>query len=127
MVIEIKLWEYVLANDKESDFLKWRSGENDLGDKLLIYDYCPMYFDCLIGTGFEIAFKVKNKKGECKYQEANHETIRLEDYDSKEQFEKEFIKEYKICSECWNREIKNKTDEEYETYLKLKEKYENQG
>ena len=93
-MIKIKLWEYVLVNDKESDFLKWRSGENDLGDKLLIYDYCPMYFECLIGTGFEIAFKLKNKKGDCKYQEADHETIKLEDYDE-EILDKQFV--CKIC------------------------------
>lgn len=123
-MIKIKLWEYVLENDKEADFIKWRSGKNNLGDKLLIYDYCPMYFDCFNGTEFEIAYKLKNKKGDCKYQEASHKTIQLEDYNSKEQFEKDFLKEYKICSECWNREIKSKTDEEYETYLKLKEKFE---
>jgi len=60
-VIKIKLWEYVLANDKEGDFLKWRSGENDLGDKLLIYDYCPMSFECLTGTEFEKAYKLKRR------------------------------------------------------------------
>ena len=124
-MIKIKLWEYVLANDKEADFIKWRSGKTDLRDKTLIYDYCPMFFTCLIGTEFEKAYKLKNKKGDCKYQEANHETIKLEDYDSKEQFEKEFLKEYRICSECWNREIKSEVDKEYEIYLKLKEKFEN--
>ena len=125
-MIKIKLWEYVLANDKEADFIKWRRGKTDLRDKTLIYDYCPMFFTCLIGTEFEKAYKLKNKKGDCKYQEANHETIKLEDYDSKEQFEKDFLKEYKVCSECWNREIKSEVDKEYETYLKLKEKYKDQ-
>jgi len=33
-VSKIKLWEYVLENDKEADFIKWRSGENSSGDKL---------------------------------------------------------------------------------------------
>ena len=121
---KIKLWEYVLENDKEADFIKWRSGENSSGDKLLIYDYCPMSFECLTGTEFEKAFKLKNKKGDCKYQEIDHENIQLKDYDDEKQFEKDFLKEYKICSECWNREIKSEVDEEYDTYLKLKDKYE---
>jgi len=120
----MKLWEYVLANDKEADFIKWKSGKNKSEDKILIYDYCPMSFECLTDTEYNTAYKLKNKKGDCKYQEVNHEDIRLEYYDNKDQFEKAFLKEYKICSECWNREIKDKTDEEYEMYLKLKEKFD---
>jgi len=122
-VIKIKLWEYVLTNDKEAEFIKWKSGKRISEDKLLIYDYCPMSFECLVDTEYNTAYKLKNKKGDCKYQEVDHNDIRLEYYDSKEQFEKDFLKEYKVCSECWNREIKSEVDKEYETYLKLKEKY----
>jgi hypothetical protein len=124
----MKLWEYVLKYDKDADFIKWLCEREDMNEELFIKrDYCPPRFECFTNTEFENLLYPLKKKGDCKYHESYPFNLNEKYHGGIEKMRKSFIKQCGKCYECWNREIVDKDEmnkNEYEMYLKLKEKFE---
>jgi hypothetical protein len=104
----MKLWEYVLKYDKKSDYIKWLSEREEIKPELILKEgYCPGVFECFNKTGFDKPLYLHSRKSDkCKSAETQSK---------------------KKCNSCWDREIVDKDNEkydEYEQYLKLKEKFE---
>jgi hypothetical protein len=101
----MKLWEYVLKYDKKSGYIKWLSEREETTPELIIKEsYCPGAFDCFNKTEFKrplYPYSRGHEQFECKCQD---------------------IESSKKCVECWDREI----EDDYELYLKLKEKFDKQ-
>jgi hypothetical protein len=140
----MKLWEYVLQHDKKSDFIKHICEFEFIDGEFLKYDspmphelfikrdYCPAYFECFKNTEFEKPldpYKDKKRSSECKYSENDSFNLDEAYHDNKEKMFKNFYKERTKCSNCWDREIIDKNDnenDEYRLYLELKKKFETQ-
>jgi len=131
----MKLWEYVLKYDKRNKGLKAVCTSEEIDCRMyLISSYCPGVFNCFQNTEFQYSMypKGNKKENQCKYGNNTDFYLDKNYYETKEKMEKAFNKQFKICIGCWEREIIDKNiidnidnnNEEYQLYLKLKEKYE---